>query len=134
MPTRTSRTTRACGSVLFTAAGAFYVLAPPNTTTAYFDTPWPAILWGLVFLVGGIMSLVGTLTQYVHVERLGVLWCAIAAAMLTLGQAAVMLDHPVTWTRGGGTLVYAGFAAWAFERWMRLAPDEKAIAALAHEE
>lgn len=124
---RTSRVLRAVGSIVFTAAGFFYVFAPPNTTTSFFDTPVPAIMWGWVFAAGGVVSLVGTFTRIVHVERLGVLFVIVAAAMLVAGQSMVMFGDPITWTRGGGTLVYAGFGLWAFERWWKLGRDERAI-------
>ncbi|QDH86407.1 hypothetical protein AGM16_0022 [Brevibacterium phage AGM16] len=124
---RTSRILRTLGSVVFTADGGFYILAPPTTTTSFFDTPVPAIMWGWVFAAGGIVSLIGTLTRIVHVERLGVLFVIVAAAMLVAGQSMVMFGDPITWARGGGTLVYAGFGLWAFERWRKLGRDERAI-------
>lgn len=124
---RTSRALRAIGSIVFTAAGGFYILAPPSTTTSFFDTPVPAIMWGYVFAAGGIISLIGTLSRIVHLERLGVLFVVVAAAMLVAGQSMVMFADPITWTRGGGTLIYMGFGLWAFERWWRLGRDEKAI-------
>lgn len=124
---RTSRALRAIGSIVFTLAGAAYVLAPPSTTTAFFDTPVPAIMWGYVFAAGGVISLIGTGTRVVHIERLGVLFVVVAAAMLAAGQSLVMFSDPITWTRGGGTAVYLGFGLWAFERWWRLGRDEKAI-------
>lgn len=124
---RASRALRAIGSVVFTLAGAFYVLAPPNTTTNFFDTPAPAVMWGWVFAAGGFISLVGTFTRFVHLERLGVLFVVVAAAMLCAGHSLVMFADPITWTRGGGTLVYCGFGLWAFERWWRLGRDARAI-------
>lgn len=125
---RTSRILRTVGSIVFLAAGAFYVFAPPNTTTSFFDTPAPAVAWGWVFAAGGLVSLLGTLSRIVHVERLGVLFVIVAAAMLTAGQSLVMFgSEEVTWTRGGGTLVYLGFGLWAFERWWKLGRDERAI-------
>ena len=128
MMDRTSRILRTIGSILFLAAGVFYVLAPPNTTTSFFDTPTPAVACGWVFAVGGGVSLLGALTKIVHVERLGVLFVIVAAAMLTAGQSMVMFGaEEITWTRGGGTLVYFGFGLWAFERWWRLGSDERAI-------
>lgn len=125
---RTSRILRTVGSIVFLAAGAFYVFAPPNTTTSFFDTPAPAVMWGWVFAAGGLISLIGTITRVVHLERLGVLFVVVAAAMLVAGQSLVMFGaNSITWTRGGGTLVYMGFGLWAFERWWRLGRDEKAI-------
>lgn len=124
---KTSRALRAIGSIVFTAAGGFYVLAPPSTTTAFFDTPVPAIMWGYVFAAGGLISLAGTFTRIIHVERLGVLFVVVAALMLVAGQSLVMFGDTITWTRGGGTAVYLGFGLWAFERWWKLGRDERAI-------
>lgn len=127
---RTSRVLRGIGSTVFTLAGGFYVLAPPNTTTSFFDTPAPAVMWGWVFAVGGLISLIGTISRVVHVERLGVLFVVVAALMLIGGQSLVMFGggaDGITWTRGGGTLAYLGLGVWAFERWWRLGGDERAI-------
>lgn len=131
--TLVSRVLRSMGSLVFAGAGAFYVLAPPMTTTSYFDTSWPAVTWGWVFFIGGILSLIGVFTRYIHLERFGVLCVTIAGLMLTTAQASVMFDDPVTWTRGGGTLAYLGLAVWALERWHRLGVDERAINAVADE-
>lgn len=130
---RTFRFLRALGSVLFLASGLFYVLAPPHTTTSFFDTPFPAIAWGSVFVFGGLVSLLGVLTRYVHVERFGIFAIVVAGACLSIGQAFVMFDLPITWTRGGGLLVYVAFTLFSFERWYGLGADEQAINAVADE-
>lgn len=125
-----SRFLRALGSLVFLAAGLFYVLAPPRTTTAFFDTPFPAIAWGSVFAFGGLISLIGVMTRYIHIERFGVFSIVVAGACLSIGQAFVMFNLPITWTRGGGLLAYVGFTLFAFERWYRLGADERAINAV----
>lgn len=126
-----SRFLRALGSVVFLSAGLFYVLAPPRTTTSFFDTPFPAIAWGSVFILGGFVSLLGVLTRYVHIERFGVFAIVVAGVCLSIGQGLVMFDVPITWTRGGGLLVYVAFTLFAFERWYRLGDEERAINAVA---
>lgn len=128
-----SRLLRSFGSIVFAGAGIFYVIAPPLTTSSYFEAEWPAVTWGWIFAIGGVISLIGTFTRYVHVERLGVFCVAVAGALLATAQTSVMLDTPITWTRGGGSLVYFGLALWAFERWHRLGEDERAINAVADE-
>ena len=128
---KSTRLFRALGSLVFLAAGLFYVLAPPRTTTSFFDTPFPAIAWGTVFVFGGAVSLIGVLTRYVHIERFGVFAIVVAGTCLSVGQAMVMFDVPITWTRGGGLLVYVAFTLFAFERWHRLGADEQAINAVA---
>lgn len=126
-----SRFLRALGSLVFLSAGLFYVLAPPRTTTSYFDTPFPAIAWGAVFVFGGAVSLFGVLSRFVHIERFGVFAIVVAGTCLSIGQSFVMFDVPITWTRGGGLLVYVAFTLFAFERWYRLGADEQAINAVA---
>lgn len=106
------------------------MLAPPRTTAEFFDSEWPAVLWGCIFFAGGVVSGIGTGVRLPHVERFGVFCVSVAAGCLTAGQLLVMLDHPITWTRGGGTLVYFGLASWAFERYLRLSDDVGAINAL----
>lgn len=118
------------GSCIFALGGLFYIMAPPKTTSDFFDASWPAILWGCIFFAGGLISGIGTAVRLPHIERFGVFCVAVAAMCLTAGQLLVMLDHPVTWTRGGGTLVYLGLASWAFERYLRLSHDVAAINAL----
>lgn len=128
---RTSRFLRALGSLVFLGAGLFYVFASPRTTASYFDSTYPAVVWGWVFILGGIVSLLGVLSRYVHIERFGILSIVIAGTCLFAGQVLVMFDVPIVWTRGGGTLAYFGFTLFAFERWYRLGADEQAINAVA---
>lgn len=129
--TRTSRVFRALGSAVFLTAGLFYVYATPRTTASYFDSTFPAVVWGWVFVLGGFVSLLGVMTRYVHIERFGVFAIVVAGTCLTIGQTMVMFDLPITWTRGGGTLAYLGFTIFALERWHRLGADERAINAIA---
>lgn len=128
---RASRFLRALGSIVFLGAGLFYVFASPRTTASYFDSTYPAVVWGWVFILGGIVSLIGVISQYVHIERFGILSIVIAGVCLCAGQTLVMFDSPIVWTRGGGTLAYFGFTLFAFERWYRLGADEQAINAVA---
>ena len=130
---RTSRFLRALGSLVFLAAGLFYVFATPVTSIAQFESSLPAITWGWVFVFGGFVSLLGVLTRYVHVERFGIFAIVVAGACLSIGQAFVMFDLPITWTRGGGLLVYVAFTLFSFERWYGLGADEQAINAVADE-
>lgn len=104
----------------FLATGVFYVAAPPRTTSQYFDTSVPAIMWGIVFAIGGLIAVLGVMRRTPHLERLGLMFIVIAGTVLTLSQAAVMLSAPVTWTRGGGTGAYASFTLLAFAFWMKL--------------
>lgn len=130
---RISRLLRALGSIVFLGAGLFYVFASPRTTASYFDSTYPAVVWGWVFILGGIVSLLGVLSRYVHIERFGVFAIVVAGSCLSIGQALVMFDVPITWTRGGGLLVYVAFTLFSFERWYRLGAEEQAINAIADE-
>ena len=130
---RTSRFLRALGSIVFLGAGLFYVFASPRTTATYFDSTYPAVTWGWVFALGGSVSLLGVITRYVHIERVGIFAIVVAGSCLSVGQALVMFDVPITWTRGGGLLVYVAFTLFSFERWYRLGADEQAVNAVADE-
>lgn len=130
---RTSRFLRALGSLVFLGAGLFYVFASPRTTASYFDSTYPAVVWGWVFILGGVVSLLGVLSRYVHIERFGVFAIVVAGSCLSIGQALVMFDVPITWTRGGGLLVYVAFTLFSFECWYRLGAEEQAINAIADE-
>lgn len=104
----------------FVLSGTAYVIAPPRTTAQYFDSSLPAVLWGVVFFIGGIVAVTGVIKKTPHLERLGLILIVIAGAVLTLSQAAVMFSSPITWTRGGGTGVYASFTLLAYAFWLRL--------------
>lgn len=104
----------------FLLSGGFYILAPPRTTSQYFDTSIPAVMWGIVFAIGGLIAVLGVMRRTPHLERLGLMFIVIAGTVLTLSQTAVMFAAPITWTRGGGTGAYASFTLLAFAFWMKL--------------
>ena len=104
----------------FVISGIAYIIAPPRTTAQDFDSSVPAVMWGGVFLVGGIVAVAGVVKKTPHLERLGLMLIIIAGSVLTLSQAAVMFSDPVTWTRGGGTGVYGSFTLLAIAFWLRL--------------
>lgn len=126
-----SRTIRLVGSVIFISAGLFYIFAPPISTARYFETTAMSITDGIVFTIGGAISAYGVLWRRLEIERLGVALVCISGIALTIIQASVMLELPVTWTRGGGTFVYIGFTIWAIDRWLyigdRVKEMERAI-------
>ena len=106
---RTYRAVLSAAFVVFGVAGVSYMVAPPRTTADFLDSSVPAMIWGGVFLIGAGIALVGIWKRVPHVERLGLMLVIIAGAVLTVVQALVMFDHPITWTRAGGTCAYAGF-------------------------
>ena len=125
---------RFCGSMFFTLAGLAYLLIPPRSSTAYFDSSWPAKSWGLLFLLGGIISLWGVLMKRTHTEKLGVAFVAVATLALALNNGLLMFDHPILWSRLGGGLFYLACSMWALERWDRLGKDVVVIEAVAGDE
>lgn len=104
----------------FGISGLAYVLAPTRSTAQFFDTNAPAMMWGVVFLLGGIIAVTGVVKKLAHVERLGLMFIIIAGTVLTITQTAVMFSPPITWSRGGGTGVYASFTLLAIGSWLRL--------------
>ena len=104
----------------FVVSGLFYVFAPTRSSSQYYDSSIPAVLWGVVFVVGGVFAVWGILRRTPHLERLGLMLVVIAGAVLTLSQLAVMLEVPITWTRGGGTGAYGSFTLLALALWLRL--------------
>lgn len=120
---RMGRVLRLGAATLVVAAGFYYVLAPPVTTSTFFDASWPPIAWGALFLVGGGVAATGLRNRVLQVEQLGMLMIAVASGMLAFGQTLVMLDHPVTHTRGGGTLILWAFMLFAGARYFDLSAD-----------
>lgn len=112
---RTYRLVLGAAFFMFGVTGIAYMVAPPRTTADFLDSSWPSVVWGFVFLTGAVVALLGTWTRKPLTERLGLMLIIIAGVVLTAVQALVMFDPPITWTRGGGTAAYAGFAlvAWA---------------------
>lgn len=112
---RLYRSVLSAAFIVFGAAGVSYMVAPPRTTSDFLDSSIPAMIWGGVFLAGAGIALGGIWSRVPHVERLGLALVIIAGLVLTAVQTLVMFDHPITWTRAGGTCAYAGFTliAWA---------------------
>ena len=111
----------------FIVSGCFYVLAPPQSSSHYYDSSLPAVLWGVVFFIGGAIALWAIIKEVPHLERLGLILVVIAGAILTISQAALMFEFPITWTRGGGTGAYGSFTLLAFAFWLRLRKQIEAV-------
>lgn len=125
---------RFCGSAFFTLAGLAYLLIPPRSSAMYFDSSWPAKSWGLLFLLGGIISLWGVLSKSTHTEKLGVAFVAVATLALALNNGLLMFADPIVWTRLGGGLFYLACSMWALERWDRLGKDVVVMGSIAGDE
>lgn len=112
---------RLAGSIIFLVAGVAFLVFPPQTAATFFETTWLSLADGLIFALGGGISLGGLLTRRVDIERLGVSLVVIAGFFLFLIQISLMFPGDrIVWTRGGHTLVYLGFATWALDRWVYL--------------
>lgn len=83
------------------AAGLFYILHPPITTTTYLDAIWPARTWGAFFIAGGIIAAFSWWRRLLTIKRIGLILEITALVALTAAQMMVMFDQGVTWTRGG---------------------------------
>lgn len=104
----------------FVTSGLFYMFAPPMSSSKYYDSSIPAVLWGLVFVAGGGFAIWGIVRRIPHVERLGLMLVIIAGSILTISQTALMFEYPITWTRGGGTGAYGSFTLLSIALWLRL--------------
>lgn len=107
------------------AAGLFYILAPPLTTTTYLQSDFPAVAWGVALLCGGIISAVAWFSKLLTLDVIGLWLLIIGVAALLLTQAAVMFGAPITWTRGGGTIVLAILLGFLISRMQDVRHDEK---------
>lgn len=120
---RLGRACRLLATTLVVAAGVYYLLAPPNTTTAFFNASWPPMAWGAIFLAGGVVTAAGIRSRVLQVEHLGMLMIVVGSGMLALAQTLVMVEHPVTHTRGGGVLILWALTAFATARYFDLSAD-----------
>lgn len=129
------RVSRLVGAVLSAVTGVFYIVFPPVTTTSFLDATWPAIWWGVFFLIGGVVSSISYWNRSLNLDRIGLSFLLTALGGLLFAQIMVMLEFPISYTRGGGTVVIAMFAAYLTARWQDLRGEEKeaeaAIAATA---
>lgn len=120
---RLGRAFRLFATTLVVASGVYYIIAPPNTTTTFFNAGWPPLAWGLIFLAGGIVTAAGIRSRILQVEHLGMLMIVVGSGMLAIAQTLVMVEHPITHTRGGGVLILWALAAFATARYFDLSAD-----------
>lgn len=120
---RLGKAARYLASTLVIAAGVFYVYYPPQTTSAFFDGTWPPRIWGAIMVVSGFVIVWGIRSKVLQVEQIGMLAMAVGAGLLSLGQTLVMLSEPVTWTRGGGTLILWALVSFALARYFELSSE-----------
>lgn len=122
MFSRAGKWMRYLASTLLIAAGLMYLTHPPRTTARYFEGEWPALVWGVLMLVGGGIILWGLQSRILQIEQYGMLMVGTGAGLLSIGQTMVMLDGP-TWTRGGGTAVLWALVAFSAARYFELSAE-----------
>lgn len=120
---RAGKFARYLASTLVFAAGIFYLLQPPRTTSQFFDAQWPALVWGVMMIISGAVITWGIKTRVLQIEQYGMLILGVGAGMLSVGQTMVMLDTPPTWTRGGGTLILWALVSFAVARYFELSAE-----------
>lgn len=106
-------------------AGLFYVVFPPQTTTNFLDSSWPAQAWGAFLLAGGALCAVAYTTRILVVDRLGLSFLITGTVSLLCAQTMVMLQQPITYTRGGGTVILAVLIGFLVARWQDVRHDEQ---------
>lgn len=74
-------------------------------------------------VVSGFVIVWGIRSKVLQVEQIGMLAMAVGAGLLSLGQTLVMLSEPVTWTRGGGTLILWALVSFALARYFELSSE-----------
>lgn len=121
--TRAGKTARYVASTLVIAAGILYLIAPPRTTSQFFEGQWPAMAWGAMMLLAGGVIIWGIKSKILQVEQYGMLVLGVGSGMLSIGQTMVMLELPITWTRGGGTLILWALVAFAAARYFELSAE-----------
>lgn len=101
-PRRVARLFAAIAGVL---AGLFFIVFPPNSAVQLLEASWPARTWGAFLLAGGAISAIAWWRRNLTLDLLG-LTCLIAGTGALFGnQFMIMIEHPITYTRGGGTVI-----------------------------
>lgn len=114
---------RYIAAALVVSAGVFYLIQPPRTTSNFFDGEWPPMVWGAVMVASGLVIAWGISSRILQIEQYGMLMLGVGAGLLATGQTLVMLGDPITWTRGGGTLILWAMVAFAGARYFELSAE-----------
>lgn len=121
-PRRVARFVAALSGI---CAGLFYIVFPPQTTTNFLDSSWPAQAWGAFLLAGGALCAVAYTTRILVIDRLGLSFLITGTVSLLCAQTMVMLQHPITYTRGGGTVILVVLIGFLVARWQDVHRDEQ---------
>jgi peptidoglycan/LPS O-acetylase OafA/YrhL len=119
------RVARLVAAVSGLAAGIFYVVFPPRTTTAYFDTAALAQAWGVFFFLGGLLCIWAWYSRLLIIDLIGLSLLVLGAGALSMAQTAVMFSAPITYTRGGGTFALYVLTGYLAARWQDVRADER---------
>lgn len=119
------RVARFMGALFGIVAGLFYIIFPPEMITDYLGSTWPVAAWGAFFLAGGIVSSAAWWSRILVMDRLGLSFLITGTLGLLFAQTGLMLVQPITYARGGGTVVLAILAAYLIARWQDVRHDEQ---------
>ena len=122
---RPRRVARFIAALSGICAGLFYIVFPPQTTTAFLEASWPAQAWGAFLLAGGALCAVAYTTRILVIDRLGLSFLITGTLALLAAQTMVMLQYPITYTRGGGTVILAVLVGFLVARWQDVRHDEQ---------
>lgn len=122
---RPRRVARFVAAVAGICAGLFYIVFPPQTTTNFLDSSWPAQAWGAFLFAGGALCAVAYTTRILVIDRLGLSFLITGTVSLLCAQTMVMLQQPITYTRGGGTVILAVLIGFLVARWQDVRHDEQ---------
>lgn len=120
---RAGKMARYIAAALVVSAGVFYLIQPPRTTSNFFDGEWPPMVWGAVMVASGLVIAWGISSRILQIEQYGMLMMGFGSGLLATGQTLVMFGDPITWTRGGGTLILWAMVAFAGARYFELSAE-----------
>lgn len=120
----TRRIARLFVHILSIVAGFLYIFFPPKTTINLLETALPAICWGVLFVIGGLICSVSWYKRTLIFDRIGVSLVLIGLGTLIINQIILFFDGP-TFTRGGGTVVLLMLFASLIARWQDIYYKER---------
>lgn len=119
------RVARLIGSIIGVLAGVLYIVFPTVSSVGLFSASWPARAWGVFFLIGGAISCWSWFSRILILDRIGLSFLVTGAAALLFTQTLIMLEAPITLTRGGGTAVLGLLLACLISRWQDVRHEER---------
>lgn len=118
------RHARLVGYISSILAGVAYIVFPPITSFYSYDAAWPAIGWGVLFILGGFVSIRAWYTRELLLDRIGLSLIIIGGFGMFIHQSYQSIVS-VSWTRLG----YAGsillLLSFLVSRWQDVLHDER---------